>query len=171
MIDVKAAGVNDASLISALAAKSFFEAFGHLINTDDINLYIAQKFNAEQIRSELDDTCTRFFIAYCDEKPAGYAKLISSSPKPEQISELNAIELQRIYVLEKYYDMKVGRQLMLQALNCAYEKGYDAMWLGVWKKNYRAIDFYKNGGFEIFGQRTFTLGSTVNDDYLMVKKF
>jgi ribosomal protein S18 acetylase RimI-like enzyme len=66
--------------------------------------------------------------------------------------------------------MKIGKEMMLACLAIAEEDGFDAMWLGVWQKNQRAIDFYKQWGFETFGTRNFKIGSTTNDDYLMIKK-
>ena len=170
MIDIKNAGIDDAVLISALGAKSFFDAFGEHTKKEDIEYYISGKFSTEHIKEEISNPLSNFFIAYFNHKPAGYAKLINS-PMPGEISTLNAIEMQRIYVLKEYYSMKIGKAMMMHTLDFAFSKGYNSMWLGVWQKNNRATEFYKKWGFEIFGTRNFTLGSSINDDYLMIKKF
>lgn len=168
MIEVRSALKNDAALISGLGAKSFFEAFGKHNKKEDIENYIAEKFSLEQIKEEISDPLASFFLAYYDSEPAGYAKLIKSN-LPEQIKDKNAVEMQRIYVLEKFYGMKIGREMMLQTLDFAFTKGFDSMWLGVWQKNERAVEFYKKFGFEIFGTREFKIGTDSQDDYLMIK--
>jgi ribosomal protein S18 acetylase RimI-like enzyme len=170
MIDVKPAGIKDAALISAIGAKSFIEAFGAQNKKEDIELYIAEKFNLEHIKEEVSDPKASFFLAYYEGKPAGYAKLIHS-PLPEKIKDTNAIEMQRIYALKEYYNMKVGKELMMHTLDFAFSKGFDAMWLGVWQLNDRAVEFYKQWGFEVFDTRNFTLGNDIKDDFLMIKKF
>jgi diamine N-acetyltransferase len=170
MIEVRKAGINDASLISALGAKSFIEAFGDFFTREDIGLYVADKFSLEHIKDEVSDPQSAFFLAYLSGKPAGYAKLISSA-LPHMIKDQKAIEMQRLYVLKDYYNKKIGKDMMLFCLDYAFGKKFDSMWLGVWQKNDRAINFYKKWGFEVFGTRNFKLGNIFNDDYLMVKKF
>lgn len=168
MIEVRSALKNDAALISGLGAKSFFEAFGEHNKQEDLEIYIAEKFSMEQIKEEISDPLASFFVAYYESEPAGYAKLIKSN-LPEQIKDKNAVEMQRMYVLEKFYGMKIGRELMLYTLEFAFTKGYDSMWLGVWQKNERAIEFYKKFGFEVFGTREFKIGCNTQDDYMMIK--
>lgn len=170
MIEVRQAGIVDAALISALGAKSFIEAFEKQNSQEDIRLYVSEKFSLEHIKEEVSDPLAGFFLAFYSCKPAGYAKLINS-PLPEQIKDLKAIEMQRIYALKEYYDKKIGKELMLYTLDYAFSKGFDSMWLGVWQLNDRAIEFYKKWGFEIFGTRNFKLGNDIKDDFLMIKKF
>ena len=44
------------------------------------------------------------------------------------------------------------------------------VWLGVWKQNKKAIDFYTKWGFRIFGECDFVLGNDLQKDWLMRKK-
>jgi diamine N-acetyltransferase len=169
MIEVRKAGINDALLISALGAKSFIEAFSDFFTSEDIGLYVAEKFSLENIKDEVSDQQSCFYLGYYSGKPAGYAKLINSA-LPHMIKDQKAIEMQRLYVLKEYYDKKIGKELMMNCLDYAFGKKFNSMWLGVWQKNDRAIEFYKKWGFEVFGTRNFKLGSIYNDDYLMVKK-
>ena len=63
----------------------------------------------------------------------------------------------------------VGKKLMQTCHDIARQKGKKILWLGVWKENHRAIDFYKSWGFEIFGDQEFILGDDVQTDWLMKK--
>ena len=44
-----------------------------------------------------------------------------------------------------------------------------SVWLGVNRKNERAQRFYGKHGFQITGTRTFRLGSSDEDDFVMVR--
>jgi ribosomal protein S18 acetylase RimI-like enzyme len=63
----------------------------------------------------------------------------------------------------------VGKILMQSCLDVAKEKSKEVVWLGVWEKNQRAIDFYTKWGFEKFGETSFLLGTDVQCDWLMLK--
>jgi ribosomal protein S18 acetylase RimI-like enzyme len=64
----------------------------------------------------------------------------------------------------------VGKLLMQESITIGREKGKDIIWLGVWEKNQRAINFYSSWGFEKFGECDFLLGDDMQRDWLMKKK-
>ena len=70
-------------------------------------------------------------------------------------------------MLKEYLDKKVGKELMLQAINFSKQNNFETLFLGVWQENHRAVNFYKKFGFETFTIRTFQLGETLCDDFLM----
>ena len=49
----------------------------------------------------------------------------------------------------------------------AKQRGYDSLWLGVWEKNPRAIEFYKKWGFREVGSHVFMVGDDPQKDYIM----
>jgi ribosomal protein S18 acetylase RimI-like enzyme len=49
------------------------------------------------------------------------------------------------------------------------QRGSDALWLGVWERNPRAISFYEKFGFVAVGERTFPLGGDPQRDIIMVR--
>ena len=59
---------------------------------------------------------------------------------------------------------------MEASINVAREKGKEVVWLGVWERNQRAIDFYKSWGFEKFGECDFLRGDDLQHDWLMKKQ-
>jgi diamine N-acetyltransferase len=52
----------------------------------------------------------------------------------------------------------------------ARSRGGDVVWLGVWEKNDRAIQFYQRKGFTVAGITTFQLGADLQHDLLMQRK-
>ena len=70
----------------------------------------------------------------------------------------NAIEIQRIYVIEKMKGKKIGKALIEKCFEIAREKGYETLWLGVWDKNIAAQKFYEKIGMKNVGTTDFTDG-------------
>jgi ribosomal protein S18 acetylase RimI-like enzyme len=45
----------------------------------------------------------------------------------------DALEIQRIYVLEDFKGKKIGQLLLMEAIAIAQSKKLEYIWLGVWK--------------------------------------
>jgi ribosomal protein S18 acetylase RimI-like enzyme len=61
--------------------------------------------------------------------------------------------------LEAYKGKKTGRYLLNYAIQTAIDYNFQYIWLGVWERNYNAIDFYEHHGFKVFGVHDFSLGN------------
>ena len=55
-------------------------------------------------------------------------------------------------------------------LDEAAGRGKDAVWLGVWERNARAIHFYAPWGFPDVGSQPFLLGADLQTDLVMVRR-
>ncbi len=51
----------------------------------------------------------------------------------------------------------------------AKQRNFDSIWLGVWEKNFSAIQLYHKRGFEKFGEHTFQMGDDAQTDWLLKK--
>jgi len=80
-----------------------------------------------------------------------------------------AIELQRIYTVERVFGTGIGARLLNHCLETAKTKGFKSLWLGVWEKNLRAQKFYAKHGFRRVGELTFPYGETVGINYVLEK--
>lgn len=156
----------DAARLSSLGYSTFNQAFRELNNPEDFEAYLAQAFSLETIAEELKDSRTDFFVAFLKDEPVGYFKLYAG-PAPECVTPLPAIELARLYALENHWGKGLGQALMKQALNLARDKGFVAVWLSSWKKNHRGNAFYKKWGFNKVGEKTFTIGKDVQEDFVL----
>jgi ribosomal protein S18 acetylase RimI-like enzyme len=58
---------------------------------------------------------------------------------------------------------------MNYCLDWARAAGYRAVWLGVWERNDRALEFYRKIGFELFGYHYFQFGSERQRDFWLYK--
>ncbi|MNE41268.1 Protease synthase and sporulation negative regulatory protein PAI 1 [compost metagenome] len=80
------------------------------------------------------------------------------------------MEIERIYVLRAFHGKKVGQILYEKALQIAEVLGLSFIWLGVWEKNLRAIQFYEKNGFVAFDKHIFKLGDDEQTDIMMKKE-
>ncbi len=156
-VKIRRAGVKDANLVAALAATTNYETYFETDDPEDLVKYIADYFNPQSMKIELEDRNSTFFLAELNGKAIGYAKLRKGQPA-ECVKDENVIELHRIYVLEKMTRHGIGKILLRKCLDEAREGGFDALWLGVFDLNIRAIEFYKKLGFKQAGETGFYYG-------------
>jgi ribosomal protein S18 acetylase RimI-like enzyme len=107
-------------------------------------------------------------LAYAENQIAGYVKL-RDARVPLALKNNKALEIARIYSMNHLIGKGVGSALMKASLSMATRLEKDVVWLGVWEKNIRAIDFYKRWGFEKFDETDFLLGNDLQKDWLMKK--
>jgi diamine N-acetyltransferase len=79
-------------------------------------------------------------------------------------------EIQRLYVADQWHGKGIAQELMRACLEELMRHGSDAVWLGVWEHNPRAIAFYKKIGFVEAGDHIFPLGRDPQRDVIMVKR-
>lgn len=155
------------ALLADLCAVTFREAYKDLHKKNDIDAYIKNNYTFEAIKNNLKNPDVIYFVVYGQFYEAGYMKLIKNV-KTNLYNE-PVLEIEKIYVLPQFYGKGFGQALMDKAIETAEELGYNKLHLGVWQENKRAIRFYEKNGFVVSGTRTFQLGSTLCNDYLMTK--
>jgi ribosomal protein S18 acetylase RimI-like enzyme len=79
------------------------------------------------------------------------------------------MEIVRLYVLPESIGHGIGARLMQECIDTATSRGFETLWLGVWERNGRAIQFYQKWGFEEVGSHIFQLGSDAQTDLIMQK--
>lgn len=134
-----------------------------------MNKYLNEAFSEEKLTEELKNRESIFYLAMDDTRVIGYLKINFGNAQTEK-QDINAIEIERIYVLSSYHGKKVGQVLYEQAINLAQDKKASYVWLGVWEENPRAIKFYEKNGFKEFDRHVFKLGDDNQTD-IMMKKF
>ncbi len=152
--------------LQELATQTFIETFSAVNTPENMRLYQEQNLSLDQLRKELETENTRFYFAQQEEKKVAYLKLNLKQAMPCSSTE-TGLEIERIYVLKDFQKLGYGLQLFNKALEVAKEDDAKLIWLGVWEKNTKAIDFYKARGMTIVGQHVFKLGDDPQNDYIM----
>ena len=157
-VSIKKTSKKDAVILRKLAITTFRESHGHSAPTKDIDEYINAKFTLENIQRELSDASNVFHLVYVDKKLAGYSKIIYNTAY-ENLTQTNSTKLERLYVLEKFHDLKIGKQIMDFNLNLVTQNAQSGLWLYVWTENHRAVRFYKNYGFQQIDETIFQISA------------
>jgi len=163
-ITIRIATASDAELIADLSRETFYDAFIADNTKDDMEKFMNEQFTKESLMEEVGATGNIFLLAYSNDEVAGYARL------RENEFEKDKIEIARIYNKTSAIGKGIGKSLMLACIEKARQLNKKIIWLGVWKKNQRAIDFYKKFGFEKYDEHDFVLGDDVQKDWLMKKQ-
>lgn len=153
-VKIRKTTATDANLVAALGAATMYETYFETDDPQDMSKYIVDNFNPAAIKIELEDTNNTFFLAEVEGKSVGYAKLRMGQPD-DCVKDSNAVELHRLYVLEKMTRHGIGEILMRKCLDEARSKGFEALWLSVFDLNVRAQNFYKKLGFTQVGETDF----------------
>jgi ribosomal protein S18 acetylase RimI-like enzyme len=156
----------DAELIADLSRQTFYETFASQNTKADMEKFMNEQFTKEALMKEVEREENIFLLAFVQNEIAGYVKMSEGKPRPE-FGKMSTIEIARIYAVNKMIGKGIGSALMQKCIDIAKEKNKEVIWLGVFKKNQPAIDFYTRWGFEIFAEQDFLLGNDLQKDWLM----
>jgi diamine N-acetyltransferase len=166
-IRIRYATPADAQLLAELSRRTFYDTFASLNTAENMEKFMNEQFTHEGLAAEVSEPSNIFIIAEINGEVAGYARMREiNNPSAD---ELPSIEIARIYAVQSMIGKGIGNALMKKCIDIAYETGKRVIWLGVWEKNERAIQFYVRWGFEKFGEHDFVLGDDVQRDWLMKK--
>lgn len=163
---VRKANFSDLGDLLHVARTAFLQAFTAGNKPENVNSYLEEAFNFDQFGKELSNPASTFFLAEVGEELIGYAK-VNLVPAQTDVHDPESLEISRLYVLEDYLGLGVGKILLHHAIDFAKQNQKKYLWLGVWEKNARAIRFYEKNGLRIFGSHPFPFGDEIQTDYLM----
>jgi ribosomal protein S18 acetylase RimI-like enzyme len=167
-LEIKKATLEDLTALQLIGRQTFSETFAAVNSEENMIKYLEESFATEKLTKELNNPNSYFFLAVLDEKTVGYLKLNTADAQTEK-EDLNALEIERIYVAKEFHGKKVAQALYAQAEQTAEQLKATYMWLGVWEENFRAVSFYTKNGFIQFDTHIFRLGDDEQTDLMMKK--
>lgn len=167
-LQIRQANLEDLSALQAIGRQTFAETYWEGNSEENMAAYLEEGFSENKLSAELRNENSKFYFAEKDSQVLGYLKVNVGNAQSEK-EDPNSIEIERIYVLQKYHGKQVGTLLYKQALAIAKARKSPYIWLGVWEENPRAIRFYEKNGFVEFGEHIFQLGDDAQRDVLMKK--
>ncbi|CAM1344662.1 GNAT family N-acetyltransferase [Tenacibaculum amylolyticum] len=169
-IDIKKVGVESTEVLAMLGRVTYTESHGMYIeNKEDLFIYNNKAFSINKIKESLQTPNILYHILYVDELPVGYTKLILNEDFETSPSGKNC-RLERIYVLNEFIPMKLGKLLLENVIQSAKELSHDHIWLSVYVKNHRAINFYRKNDFLDIGMLNFLVNGKDYENYVLSKK-
>ena len=167
---IRRATLKDAQALSAIGATTFFDTFTGTCTDEDMQQFLQDYFNIDQVNKELEDENDFFFFAEIGAVPAGYIRIKEDYTHFPLMKQWKALELKRIYVDKAFHGKGIAQLLMGFVESFARENKYEVVWLGVWEHNDRAKKFYVKSGFEDSGHtHEFPIGNTPQTDIWMWK--
>ena len=137
--------------ISFLGRETFAETFRYLFKPDTLERFLEYTYNPEKIKKSLIEEGNHFLLAYFNNEPVGYAKIIENSFY-DGISDSNQIQIEKFYILSDFHRLGVGSLIMEEGLELFKKLSPITVWLAVLETNYKAINYYKKSGFEKSGK-------------------
>ncbi len=166
-ITIREATPDDAAMIADLSRQTFYDTFAPDNRKEDMDKFMNEQFTREALMEEVGAPGNIFLVAFSDGEIAGYARLREKTEK--LFNYAPTLEIARIYAATHFIGKGVGKKLMEASIAYARMLQKEIVWLGVWEKNQRAIEFYERFGFEKFAEHDFQLGDDLQKDWLMKK--
>lgn len=159
MIAIKRATPADCAVIAAIGLVAVEAAHRDSSPAKDLQDYLAKNYTDEAIREELSHPEYVYHIIYVDDEPAGFSKIQFNAAHPA-IAAKNVTKLDRIYLLSKFFDKKLGGELLQFNIDLCKQHQQSGIWLYTWTGNHRAIQFYLRKGFVNIGSHQFKVSET-----------
>ena len=160
----------EGALLHELAAATFGLACPPSTPHSDIEEFIATHLARERFARYLDDPDRVIIVATSDSGFVGYSMLVFGVPTDSDVAAVvtarPTVELSKFYLALTAHGTGVAADLMRVTLDNARLRGAGTVWLGVNQQNARANRFYKKNGFSIVGNKQFSLGDRVEDDFV-----
>jgi len=164
--NIRAISISDLPQLQKIGKTTFAETFTEHNTKEDLDKYLEESFSNEKLSSELNNPHSSFYFAEIENNVVGYLKINFGASQTE-LKDNEALEIERIYVLQAFHGKKLGQALYEKANSIAKEMKVNYVWLGVWEKNNKAIQFYKKNGFVPFDTHIFKLGNDEQTDIMM----
>jgi ribosomal protein S18 acetylase RimI-like enzyme len=158
----------DINPLQTIGKQTFVQTFAQHNSEQNMIQYLNESFNQQKLSDEISQDGSEFYFAKTGGEVIGYLKINAGGSQTE-IQASNALEIERIYVLQEYHGKKVGQLLYEWAIQIAGNRKVDYVWLGVWEHNAKAIRFYEKNGFVPFSKHVFRLGDDEQTDIMMKK--
>ena len=152
--------------LQSISRETFAASYSAFNTPENMKLYMDTKFSIENLLSELENKNSAFYFLRLENTIAGYLKLNSEAALTHSNTD-HCLEIERIYILQKYQGKQLGKLLLDKAIEIAKNAGMEYIWLGVWEGNHRAIEFYERNGFKKYGTLDFLFGTDEQTDIEM----
>jgi ribosomal protein S18 acetylase RimI-like enzyme len=168
-MEILRCSVNDLDQLLEISYMTFLETYGADNKPENLQFHLNTVFNKNRLKLELSDPNVHYYFAMFNGLVIGYLKLNFDGAQTE-LKDDESVEIERIYVLRVHQGKKIGQQLFEKALEIARRSDKTCLWLGVWERNVKAINFYEQNGLRRFGTHIFRLGTDQQSDILMKRE-
>lgn len=154
----------DALALSTFAGRMFRGTYAAHIPHEDLEAHVHTDLSPEAFSAFLGDPDMAVLVAEDAGELTGYAHLALRpclvEPQPGDV------DLCRFYVDVPHHGTGLAHLLLAEVRHWAQGRG--RLWLQAWTENGRALAFYRKSGFREVGETTFTVGTQVYRDLVLL---
>ena len=155
--------------LASFGRQSFIDSYKCTLALSELDKYTRVAFAPSTISNEIDSDTVVYYVCEDSERHAGgYAKLVKSEP-PDCIPPGDRIELQRLYVEDRFRGQGIGQLLEERCEQYALEQGMRSIWLRVWDGNEQAVSLYEKWSYTTVGDAPYPVGDDVRRVLIMRK--
>lgn len=165
---VKISEVNqhDVGQLQKICMETFTESFAKDNTEENLKDYFAKAFSISALTHQINNLNAKFYFVYVNNELAAYFK-INIGESQTEIKGADGLELERIYVYQKFQKKGLGNIILNEVKIKAIQLEKKYIWLGVWEKNLEAIRFYQNFGFQKFDEHIYPIGDDPQIDWML----
>ena len=164
----RVATIADANCISALATQVYLNTYA----TEGIRPLLVREVNAQlsvvAISDLISQPATSFILVERAAHLIAFAQMTFGATH-ERVTAKNTVELDRLYVHERFIAQGIGKALLNHVESLAASRGASALWLTAWVHNLRALRFYAAQGFVDVGMTMYRFEHEQHENRLFVK--
>jgi N-acetylglutamate synthase-like GNAT family acetyltransferase len=163
MYMIRTATVNDVEIIRAIADKTWWVAYGPILEREQISFMLGEIYSAEKITKQVKENQQTFLLLEEEGKPVAFAAYSPREEDPE------IYKLHKLYCLPETQGKGYGKILINEVAQKAIDAGKKTLELNVNKYN-NAKSFYEKMGFAIAYEEDIPIGKYWMNDYVMRKE-
>ena len=116
MISIERLTPADAQMLTTIGGISLLQSHGHSAPAEIMQAYVDNNFSEAALLAELSDEANIFYAVFYNGEPAGYFKTTHHVPH-HLIATQAVTKLSRLYVLNQYFNHKLGHPLLQKAID------------------------------------------------------
>src|SRR5450432_729930 len=146
-IEIQKMKLPDLMILHKVCCEIYSQNFYKHWDEGGLEQYLNAVFGPGTLEIELRDKNIQYHMAFIKQEPVAFMKLNLFSNLPG-FDMKKGIELDKIYILQQFKGMKIGKRLLDVAFDIANNNRKDIFWLSVIDTNREAISFYEKAGFK-----------------------
>jgi len=158
----------DADCISALAMQVYLNTYAIEGIRPLLVREIHAQFSIAAISELIASPATSFILVEREAHLIAFAQ-ITQGEAHELVAADHAVELDRLYVQERFTGQGLGKALLNHVEALAASSGASKLWLTAWVKNLRALGFYAALGYVEVGMTMYRFEDEAHENRLFVK--
>lgn len=150
----------DVFLVNHLAHKIWPKAFKDILSNDQIDYMLDWMYNVQTLEEQVQ-TGFLYYVVKENGVARGFLGLEPNYP------DADILRIHKLYVLPEDQGKGLGRVLLNQAIDVAFDLDLHTLHLNVNRFN-KAVKFYEHCGFKITGEEDIDIGKEyLMEDYIM----